>query len=75
MKALLEYGNVHVQHIQLADYFLGSRLEQWYFCGDWRTGPFAWSHLSDALRFLTLAKYGGYYFDTDFVILDSVQVQ
>lgn len=58
--------------IKLSDYFLHTPLEQWYFCTDWNFGRYAVSHLSDALRFLTLYKYGGYYFDLDFVMLRPV---
>lgn len=72
MQALALYGTIHVHTIRLSDYFLHSPLERWYFCTNWRTGPFAVSHLSDALRFLTIFKYGGYYFDLDFVMMRPV---
>merc|ERR1712071_511545 len=69
IKALRSYTNVRITAINLDNYFLDTALEQWYFCSRWRNGQFAVSHLSDALRFLTLWKYGGYYFDLDFVML------
>ena len=73
MGALSSYSNIHIRHIELGDYFLHTPLEQWYFCTKWNYGSYAISHLSDALRFLTLYKYGGYYFDLDFVMLKSVE--
>jgi len=73
MDALRTYDNIHFEHIELDDYFVDTPLEQWYFCSAWNEGPYAVSHLSDALRFLTLYKYGGYYFDLDFVMLNSVE--
>jgi lactosylceramide 4-alpha-galactosyltransferase len=73
MKALSSYSNIHFRHIELGDYFLHTPLEQWYFCTTWNYGSYAIAHLSDALRLLTLYKYGGYYFDLDFVMLKSVE--
>ena len=72
IRALRTYGNINLLQIQLADYFSDTPLENWYFCNSWRSGKYSTSHLSDALRFLTLYKYGGYYFDLDFVMLRSV---
>ena len=72
MKALVEYNNIRIRRIDLGDYFSGTPLEQWYFCTTWNYGPYAVSHLSDALRFLTLYKHGGYYFDLDIVHLKPV---
>ena len=66
------YPNVKIAEIDLADYVAGTRLESWYFCSQWNRGWFAVPHLSDALRFLTLSKYGGYYFDLDVIHLRPV---
>ena len=66
------YPNVKIAEIDLADYVAGTRLERWYFCSQWNRGWFAVPHLSDALRFLTLSKYGGYYFDLDVIHLRPV---
>ena len=43
-------------------------LDEWYFCSDWNHGAYAVAHLSDAIRYLVLFKYGGYYFDLDFIM-------
>ena len=61
------YPNLHMIRIDMDDYLAGTPLERWYHCTDWRSGPHHTSHLSDALRFLTLFKYGGYYFDLDVI--------
>lgn len=72
MQALANYSNIKIKPIKLSQYFMHTPLERWYFCTDWNFGPYAVSHLSDALRFLTLYKFGGYYFDLDVVMLQPV---
>lgn len=72
MQVLASYPNIHVTRIRLGDYIANTPLEQWYFCTDWYRGWYAVSHLSDGLRFLTLSKYGGYYFDLDVIQLRPV---
>jgi lactosylceramide 4-alpha-galactosyltransferase len=73
MKTLRQnYPNVQITSINLGDYMVGTPLESWYFCTEWNRGWFAVAHLSDALRFLTLSKYGGYYFDLDVIQLRPV---
>jgi len=72
MRALSKYGNVRISRILLGEYFSSTPLEHWYFCTTWNYGPYAVSHLSDALRFLSLYKYGGYYFDLDVIMLQPV---
>lgn len=66
-RTLQTYVNVRMDRIDLGVYLSGTPLEEWYFCTPWNYGPYAVSHLSDALRFLTLAKYGGYYLDLDVI--------
>ena len=61
------YKNIVLVHVQIEDLLVGTSLEKWYHCNDWKTGPYHVSHLSDALRFLILYKYGGYYFDLDVI--------
>jgi lactosylceramide 4-alpha-galactosyltransferase len=58
--------------VDLDEYLAGTALEKWYHCTDWRKGPYHVSHLSDGLRFLTLNKYGGYYFDLDVLMVKPV---
>ena len=66
------YLNVFITKIDLDDYFIATPLEFWYFCSDWKNGKYRVAHLSDALRLLTLYKYGGYYFDLDIIHLRSL---
>jgi hypothetical protein len=66
------YANIHPIGLDLDEYLAGTLMEKWYLCTDWRTGPYHVSHLSDGLRFLTLNKYGGYYFDLDVLMVRSV---
>ena len=73
MRVLLDnYRNIHITGVNLGDYMAGSPLERWYFCNSWNRGWFALSHLSDALRFLSLFKFGGYYFDLDVIQLRPI---
>ena len=64
-----KYDNVHMIEVNLDEYLTVTPLEHWYHCTDWRNGSYHVSHLSDGLRFLTLAKFGGYYFDLDVVLV------
>ena len=64
-----KYDNVHMIEVNLDEYLTVTPLEHWYHCTDWRNGSYNVSHLSDGLRFLTLAKFGGYYFDLDVVLV------
>lgn len=66
------YPNIKITSINLGDYMSGTVLDRWYHCTEWNRGWFAVAHLSDALRFLTLSKYGGYYFDLDVIQLRPV---
>ena len=73
MRVLLDnYSNIRLTGVNLGDYMAGSPLERWYFCNPWNRGWFALSHLSDALRFLSLSKFGGYYFDLDVIQLRPI---
>ena len=62
-------SNFQVTSINVGDYITGTPLERWYFCTNWNYGPYPVTHFSDALRFLTIYKFGGYYFDLDVIQL------
>ncbi len=66
------YDNIHLIDLDLDEYLAGTLLEKWYHCSNWQKGPYHVSHLSDGLRFLTLNKFGGYYFDLDVLIVRPV---
>lgn len=61
------YSNFRLTNINVEDYMSGTMLEQWYFCSNWKDGNYTTVHLADALRLLSLSKYGGYYFDLDVI--------
>jgi lactosylceramide 4-alpha-galactosyltransferase len=65
---LLSYTNIHIRHLNFEKYFMGSPLEEWYKGGALKASRWPRSHASDALRFLTLWKYGGTYLDLDVVV-------
>ena len=69
-----KYKNIQMMLVSLDEFIAGTALEKWYHCTDWRKGPYHVSHLSDGLRFLTLNKFGGYYFDLDVLIVKSVMM-
>lgn len=73
MKTLSTYPNVKmIQKAAQERYFTGSPLEAFYYCSGWEKSRFHVQDLSDALRLLTLYKYGGYYFDLDIIHLRPV---
>jgi lactosylceramide 4-alpha-galactosyltransferase len=69
-----KYKNIQMLLVSLDEFVAGTALEKWYHCTNWRKGPYHVSHLSDGLRFLTLNKFGGYYFDLDVLIVKSVSM-
>ena len=71
-KLQIKYKNIQIFIVSLDEYLAGTALEKWYHCTNWRKGPYHVSHLSDGLRFLTLNKYGGYYFDLDVLMVKPV---
>ena len=66
-------SNFDVTSIDVGDYVTDTPLEHWYFCTTWNYGPYPVVHLSDALRLLTLFKFGGYYFDLDVIQIRPVE--
>uniref|UniRef100_T1JBS3 Alpha 1,4-glycosyltransferase domain-containing protein n=1 Tax=Strigamia maritima TaxID=126957 RepID=T1JBS3_STRMM len=67
--ALVDIPNVSFQYLNLNEYFNCSPLHSWYIKGDWIRSSYRISHMSDALRFLTLWKFGGMYLDLDVVVI------
>ncbi|XP_046448096.1 lactosylceramide 4-alpha-galactosyltransferase-like [Daphnia pulex] len=67
-----KYENIQFIVVDLDEFMAGTSMDKWFHCTDWRTGPYHVAHLSDGLRFLTLHKYGGYYFDLDIISVRPV---
>lgn len=72
MSALMEYDNVRPIRIDVDRFMAQTVLEHWYFCSNWRQGNYTVVHLSDALRLVALSRYGGYYFDLDFLLFKPI---
>ena len=72
MSALESYPNINVIPIVAANFFAGTPLERWFFLTDWFTTKYPVEHLADALRYVTLYRYGGYYFDLDVIVMRNL---
>jgi lactosylceramide 4-alpha-galactosyltransferase len=66
------YANVQLIDIKVDEYMAGTLMEHWYQCTDWRKGTYHVNNLSNALRLLTVYKFGGYYFDLDVISVRPV---
>ncbi|KAL1497875.1 hypothetical protein ABEB36_008761 [Hypothenemus hampei] len=72
IQELMKYSNVNIFHVDLSEYFKGSPIEDLWANGKLRQSKYAQSHTSDALRFLTLWKYGGIYLDLDVIVIKNL---
>lgn len=68
INALKSYPNIHFRTVDWYQYAIGTPAEQWIKKDMIFKSKFFNVHLSDLLRLITLYKYGGIYFDLDFVI-------
>jgi lactosylceramide 4-alpha-galactosyltransferase len=66
------YANVQFVRLNVDEYMAGTLMDHWYHCTDWRSGSYHVNNLSNALRLLTVYKYGGYYFDLDIISVRPV---
>ncbi|XP_071452349.1 lactosylceramide 4-alpha-galactosyltransferase-like [Hetaerina americana] len=65
----LSYPNVRVNRLDLRTYSQGTPMEEWVAGGHLTASKWFMSHASDALRYLTLWRYGGTYLDLDMVLM------
>ena len=70
---LLTLNNVKIYHLDLGQYFYRTPLEEWYNAETWKSSHWPVSHMSDALRFITLFKFGGIYMDLDAIALKALR--
>ncbi|XP_064487757.1 lactosylceramide 4-alpha-galactosyltransferase-like [Ornithodoros turicata] len=70
--ALRQAPNFRIRVLHLDSFMADSPLSSWYRKGTWRKSRYKISHMSDALRFLVLWKYGGIYLDLDVVVKKSL---
>lgn len=69
--ALKSYSNVYLRNVDIYNFSKGTPAEQWIKQDHILSSPFYRWHLSDYLRLIALYKYGGMYFDTDFIFLKT----
>ncbi|XP_064483853.1 lactosylceramide 4-alpha-galactosyltransferase-like isoform X3 [Ornithodoros turicata] len=65
---LRQISNIKIKFVNVEQVLAGTPLEYWYRSPQRQQSPFAVSHLSDALRFFMLWRYGGIYADTDVIV-------
>ncbi|CAN8002477.1 unnamed protein product, partial [Ixodes pacificus] len=68
LEALKLMGNLQVETLDADSFFAESPLHLWYSRSSWNASRYKISHLSDAIRFLLVWKYGGIYCDLDIVV-------
>ncbi len=71
-KLVENYVNIQLISINVDEYMAGTLMEHWYQCTNWRSGSYHVNNLSNALRLLTVYKFGGYYFDLDIISVRPV---
>ncbi|XP_040580255.1 lactosylceramide 4-alpha-galactosyltransferase [Lepeophtheirus salmonis] len=70
LNSLLDtYFNINVVGIELSSFFLRTPMEYLWFHNKIQNSKHKVSHLSDVLRFLIIATYGGTYLDSDIIVL------
>lgn len=73
IKALVSYNNVHFRNVDWYEYSANTPAEEWIKRDIIFTSPYHIAHLSDFMRLVSLYKYGGTYFDLDFIIQKSLE--
>lgn len=70
-----KYGNIHDFVLNLDETFTNTPLQKWWFGNQLsnKNWYFRASHLSDALRYLLVYRYGGFYFDMDTITLKDLE--
>lgn len=67
LQTIMSYDNVKLMHLDYKEYTKGTPVEALYASGKLERSKYSTAHSSDVLRFLTLWKYGGIYFDLDVI--------
>lgn len=70
--ALASYPNIHFNYLNLTQYAENTPLESWLDNKKLYRSVYLVSHTSDVLRYLSLWKFGGTYFDLDTVSLKPI---
>lgn len=72
LKALEAYPNIHFRNLNLWKYAEGTPAEHWVKKPDLLESRFLFEHVADFLRLVSLYKFGGTYFDMDFIVIQSL---
>lgn len=67
IRALKSYPNVYFRNVNWYNFAIGTPAEHWIKKNIIFESKFFLAHLSDLIRLLSLYKFGGLYFDLDFV--------
>lgn len=68
IEVLTNYKNVHFKYLNVIDFSKNTPLESWLLSDKLAKSTYVTVHTSDVLRYLTLWKYGGIYFDFDVIV-------
>ncbi|KAL1488372.1 hypothetical protein ABEB36_014848 [Hypothenemus hampei] len=69
---ITEYPNVKIQHFNIERYVQNTPVEDLWTSGKIYKSSYPIVHTSDALRLLTLWKYGGIYLDLDVIVVKNL---
>lgn len=72
MKALEAYPNINLRNLNIWKYPEGTPAEEWIKQPDLLESRFLFEHIADFLRLVSLYKFGGTYFDMDFIVMQSL---
>ncbi|GFT77118.1 alpha-1,4-N-acetylglucosaminyltransferase, partial [Nephila pilipes] len=73
IRKLRNISNIQIIDIKINELVCETPIWNWYVSGKWKKSKWKASHLSDALRFFLIWKYGGIYLDMDIVTLRSLE--
>lgn len=74
-EALLSYKNVRFKYLDKHEFSMDTPLEAWLMTDTLEKSNFVISHTSDALRYLTLWKFGGTYLDLDVIVTKPMNLR
>ena len=71
--SVLRLNNTRLARLRFGEAFRDTAMEEWYRSRAVLRSWWQASHMSDALRFALLAKFGGIYLDTDVIVRRSME--
>lgn len=72
LSVLQSYPNVFLRNLNMPKYVKNTPVEDWFYTGKLFTSIFIQVHASEFLRLLTIFRFGGTYFDLDFVFFKNL---